>query len=616
MTHPLDPLSPDEIAAAVAAVRATGRLNGDAWFSTVTVDDARRPGVSGRRARVVAVPGPKATLVEATVDLASGDVAGWVDHDGVRPALGFGESLTTILSLRDDPRFRAALAARGIGDIDRVQIDPWPAGNFANPAEEGRRVARCLPYYREQEGDNGYARPIEGLQALVDMATGEVLELTDTGPVPIPRDPGSYFPEDHPARPGLAPLVITQPEGVGFEIDGHELRWQGWSLHVSLDPLEGIVLRDVKYGRRSVLRRASICEMVVPYGDPSPGHGWQNAFDVGEWGLGRLANSLTLGCDCLGEIRYLDAVVAGEDGTPGTLHNAICLHEEDVGIGWKHHDLMGGRTEVRRRRRMVVSSISTVGNYDYGFYWYLYQDGSLELEVKLTGILSTAAVAPGALAAPSSPLVAPGVAAPVHQHLFCARLDPAVDGPVNEVEEVDVAPLPAGAANPWSNGFAPVTTRLASERDAQRLADPARSRTWRIVNPAVRNGLDQPVAYRLIPRATPTLLAGQDAGVTARATFATRNLWVTPYAPDERRAAGDFPSQHPGGAGLPAWTAADRSLVGTEVVMWHTFGLTHVPRPEDWPVMPVETTGFLLVPSGFFDRNPALDVPPPEHCDG
>jgi primary-amine oxidase len=613
MTHPLDPLSPDEITAAVAAVRATGRLGDGAWFSTVTVDDARRPGVTGRRARVVAVPGPKATLVEATVDLASGEVVGWVDHDGVRPALGFGESLTAILALRDHPDFRAALAARGIGDIDRVQIDPWPAGNFGNPAEEGRRVARCLPYYREEQGDNGYARPIEGLQALVDMATGEVLELSDTGPVPVPRDPGSYFREDHPARLGQAPLVITQPEGVGFEIDGHRLRWQGWSLHVSLDPLEGIVLRDVAYGRRSILRRASVSEMVVPYGDPRPGHGWQNAFDVGEWGLGRLANSLTLGCDCLGEIRYLDAVVAGEDGQPGTVTNAICLHEEDVGIGWKHHDLMGGRTEVRRRRRLVVSSISTVGNYDYGFYWYLYQDGSLELEVKLTGILSTAAMAGGAAPDPSSPLVARGLAAPVHQHLFCVRLDPAVDGPVNEVEEVDVVPLPTGDHNPWSNGFAPAVTRLASERQAQRVADPARSRTWRIVNPAVRNALDQPVAYRLIPRATPTLLAGEDASVTARAAFATRNLWVTPYTPDERRAAGDFPSQHPGGAGLPAWTAADRSLVGTEVVVWHTFGLTHVPRPEDWPVMPVEATGFLLVPSGFFDRNPALDVPPPEH---
>lgn len=620
MTHPLDPLTADEIAAAVAAVRATGRLADAAWFSTVTLDDARPSGpgprADGRRARLVVVPGPDASLVEATVALPSGEVLAWVTHDGARPALGFGESMAATAALHEHEGVRAALAARGITDLDKVQVDPWPAGSFGIAAEAGRRVARCLCFYREEPGDNGYARPIEGLQVLVDMARGEVLELVDAGPVPLPDDRGSYFPEDHPPRPGPAPLVIAQPDGVGFALDGHELRWQGWSLHVSLDPLEGVVLRDVAYGGRSILRRASISEMVVPYGDPGPLHGWKNAFDAGEWGLGRLANSLALGCDCVGEIRYLDAVLADEHGNPSTIANAICLHEEDAGILWKHHDLFTGRTEVRRKRRLVVSSIATIGNYEYGFYWYFHQDASLELEVKLTGILSTAAVDPGPAAAadPSVPTIAPGLAAPVHQHLFCARLDPAVDGPVNEVHEVDVAPLPAGAGNPWGNGFAPVVTPLASEQRARRLADPARSRSWVVVNPAVRNALGRPVGYRLVPRATPALLAREGSSIAARAGFATRNLWVTPYDPAERRAAGDFPNQHPGSDGLPAWTAADRPLVDREVVVWHTFGVTHVPRPEDWPVMPVEATGFQLLPWGFFDRNPALDVPPPDHC--
>ena len=544
VSHPLDPLTPEEIRVAVAAVRATGRLAPAATFSTVTVDDARRP-AAGRRARLMIVPGPDASVVEASVALDSGEVVGWVAHDDVRPPLGFGESLVAIAALHEHEGFRAALAARGITDLAKVQIDPWPTGNFGVAAEEGRRVARCICFYREQPGDNGYARPIEGLQALVDMARGEVLELIDSGIVPLPDDPGSYFPEDHAPRPGLAPLVIAQPDGVGFEIDGNVLRWQGWSLHVSLDPLEGIVLRDVTYDGRSILRRASISEMVVPYGDPGPLHGWKNAFDVGEWGLGRLANSLTLGCDCVGEIRYLDAVLADEQGEAGTIANAICLHEEDAGILWKHNDLFTGRTEVRRKRRLVVSSVATVGNYEYGFSWYFHQDASLELEVRLTGIMSTRATGHGP-PEPYSPAIAPGLAAPVHQHLFCARLDVAVDGPVNEVHEVDVVPLPAGDGNPWGNGFAPVVTPLRSERGARRLADPTCSRSWAIVNPKVRNALDQPVAYRLAPRATPVLLAREESSVAGRAGFATRNLWVTPY--DARRAAGGgrLPEPAPG----------------------------------------------------------------------
>jgi primary-amine oxidase len=269
--------------------------------------------------------------------------------------------------------------------------------------------------------------------------------------------------------------------------------------------------------------------------------------------------------------------------------------------------------EVRRKRRLVVSSIATVGNYDYGFYWYFHLDGSLELEVKLTGILSTKAL-PTERREAFAPPIAPDLAAPVHQHLFCARLDMAIDGPRNEVYELNVDPLPLDADNPQHNGFAPSSTRLDSEQQAQRVVDPSRSRSWRIVNPSVTNALGTPVAYKLLAGSSPTLLAAAGSSIAARAAFATKNLWVTPYTPDQRRAAGDFPNQHPGGAGLPAWTAADRSLVDTEVVVWHTFGVTHIPRPEDWPVMPVETCGFHLIPTGFFDRNPALDVPPPDHC--
>ena len=255
------------------------------------------------------------------------------------------------------------------------------------------------------------------------------------------------------------------------------MRWQKWSLRIGMDPLEGLVLWTVGYedgGRvRPVVYRASVSEMVVPYGHPGPMHAWKSAFDAGEWGLGRMANSLTLGCDCLGEIRYFDDVFADERGKPRTRPNAICLHEEDYGILWKHVDMVSGRTEVRRSRRLVVSSIATVGNYEYGFYWYFYLDGTMQLEVKLTGIMSTMAVAdddPGDHAS----LIAPGLAAPYHQHLFNVRLDMEVDGPDNEVYEVDAVPTgsPGSAENPWGNAFGTTATLLG-----ERAGRPARRRS-------------------------------------------------------------------------------------------------------------------------------------------
>ena len=625
--HPLDPLAAGEILAAVAAVRATGRLDETALFAMVTLVEPDRGQLSGyaegrpvpRRARLVVLPRPDASLVEATVTLPDGEVVEWVERDGVRSALLFDDSYRSILALKADPRWQAAMYERGITDLDKVQIDPWPTGNFENPDEEGRRVTRCISYYREDPTDNGYARPIEGVLATVDGARGVVLDVADFGVVPLPPGRGTYRPGDNgPDRADLRPLEIVQPDGVSFTLDGHRLSWQRWSMRLSMHPLEGLVLHTVAYDdhgtERPILHRASISEMVVPYGDPGPMHGWKNAFDVGEWGLGRMANSLTLGCDCLGEITYLDATFSSEHGKTYVVENAICIHEEDYGILWKHLDMNTGHAEVRRSRRLVVSFIATVGNYEYGFYWYFYLDGSLQLEVKLTGIMSTQAVT-GGQETPWGPMVAPGLAAPFHQHLFCARLDMTVDGPVNEVHEVSFESVPEGPDNPMGNAMRQTVIRLESELAARRDVDPGSSRHWRFVNPASRNGLGRPVAFKLLAGTTPTLLAQPTSSVGRRAGFARHNLWVTPDTPGQVRAAGDYPNQHAGGDGLPAWTSADRPLVDTGIVAWHTFGVTHIPRPEDWPVMPVEYCGFHLVPAGFFDSNPALDVPPPPgHC--
>ena len=382
------------------------------------------------------------------------------------------EAMLAIGTIRSHPEYLAALERRGIGadKIDNVQIDPWPAGAFDYECEEGRRISRCISFLRENATDNGYARPIEGIVVHFDNGRNEVIEVIDHGVTPLPPNRASYMPEDQPhMRTDLKPIQITQPGGPSFTVDGNCVRWQKWQFRISFDPFEGLVLHQIAYddddGRlRPILHRASICEMVVPYGDAGPLHGWKNAFDAGEWGLGRMTQSLKLGCDCLGEIRYFDATLANEQGNPWVIENAICMHEEDYGILWKHVDLWGGTSEVRRSRRLVVSFISTVGNYEYGFFWYFYLDGNIQLEVKLTGIVSPMAIDPGAPAPPYANVIAEGVAAPHHQHMFNARLDFDVDGEENEIYEVDAARMPPGPDNPWQNVFRAVATRLESER--------------------------------------------------------------------------------------------------------------------------------------------------------
>ncbi len=620
-THPLEQLTAEEVTAVRAVLEGAGLVADSTRFVYVGLQEPAKDELYGggtpeRRVRVllhdVTRPAARDVVVAPSRGEVVSDRALDAATDGQLPVLDEEFALVEEV-LATDERWLAALAARGL-DVADVRVAPLSAGVFEYPEEEGRRILRGLAFRQDSPRDHAWAHPIDGLVAYVDVMNRTVDQVIDLGPVPVPAESGNF---DDPAVTGpmrttQRPIEITQPEGPSFTLEGNLLSWEGWQLRVGFDAREGLTLHQIGFvdgGRlRPIVHRASIAEMVVPYADPSPVRSWQNYFDTGEYLVGRYANALELGCDCLGDITYVDAVIADERGEPQVLRNAICLHEEDAGILWKHTDLWAGSSETRRQRRMVVSFFTTIGNYDYGFYWYLYLDGTIGFEVKATGVVFTSAH-PGD-GYPYASQIAPGLGAPFHQHLFSARLDMMLDGRTNSVEELEFARVPMGPDNPRGNAFTQRRTPLRRESEAQRTADASVGRVWHVTNPHSRNRLGEPVAYALLPEGQPVLLADEASSISRRATFATRHLWVTRYDPAERYAAGDFVNQHAGGAGLPQYVAADRDLEATDVVLWHTFGLTHVPRPEDWPVMPVDTTGFRLRPVGFFDRNPTLDVPP------
>ncbi|GHD00425.1 primary-amine oxidase [Zhihengliuella salsuginis] len=527
--------------------------------------------------------------------------------------------------LAEDDEWKAAIAKRGL-DLEKVRVAPLSAGFYDYPEERGTRMLRGLAFYQEHETDSAWAHPIDGLVAYVDVAARKATRILDFDVVPVPAEHGNYTDPSLTGelRTTQKPISITQPEGPSFDVTGgNHVEWEHWSLDIGFDMREGLVLHNIAFDdkapdggtrRRKILNRASIAEMVVPYGDPSPVRNWQNYFDTGEYMIGSCANSLELGCDCLGEITYFSPVISDNFGNARTIHNGICMHEEDASILAKHSDLWSGIDYTRRNRRLVISFFTTVGNYDYGFYWYLYLDGTIEFEAKATGIVFTSAQPEAGADGepyPYSSEMAPGLGAPFHQHLFGARLDFALDDGPSRVVEEEAVRVPMGENNPRGNAFTRKHTVLARESEAIRQTKMEAGRTWIVQNPGSTNRLGSPVGYKLMPEGHPTLLADPESSVAKRASFTQNALWVTQYAEEERYPTGDFVNQHSGGAGLPSWIAADRSLDGKDLVLWHTFGLTHYPRVEDWPIMPVDTAGFTLRPDGFFDRSPVLDVPAP-----
>ncbi|MGA5466474.1 primary-amine oxidase [Mycobacterium sp. NPDC050041] len=638
--HPLDPLAADEFAAVAAILRRDTDVD-DSWrFASVELAEPGKAelwefAAAGtrppRRATVICLQRATNSTYKGVVSLTGDRVESFTHLPGVQANFTVDEFAECDRMLRSHPDLIAALARRGITDLELVFMDTWTYGNAVAPPEfRDRRIGWSDTWLRGAPGANPYAHLVSGLHCVVDLNAMSLLRIEDTGPfagggAELPDVMGEYAPSHIPERirsawrrEPLAPLHITQPEGTSFRLDGNLLQWQNWSLRIGFNHREGMTLHTVSYRDgdrdRSVAHRLSFAEMVVPYRDSSQDHYRRTAFDIGEWGLGFMTTSLELGCDCLGEIRYLDAVLHDSRGVPYTITNAICIHEEDNAVLWKHVDHDAG-AEVRRMRRLTVSFHVTVANYEYLVYWRLYQDGNIECEVRATGIMVTTPLAPGQ-PHPNGTLVDDRTYAPFHQHFLVARLDLDVDGSENTVYRTESYAEPIGPANPYGLSVLLREVPLRTEADGMQDVDFASQRGWKVVNTNVVNGLGTHPSYKLTPTGALPPMFDPASPVLRRANVIGHTLWVTPNSPDERWPAGEFVNQSETDTGLGEWTKANRPIDNTDVVLWYVFGIHHITRPEDWPVMPVDVVSFWLKPYGFFDRNPALDVPaaPPQHC--
>lgn len=608
--HPLDPLSGEEIARAIGVLVESGRTDRTTRVSTVALAEPDKQAVLDWRdsdpapRRAFAVLRVGGETVEAEIDLVSGALERWQVIPGVQPAIRGDEWAAAEAALKADPDWQAAMRARGYATFDNIFCESLSAGHFG---EETGRILRMPCYDTEGAGANVYARPIEGVVATVDLDRLEVVELLDTGPVPVGTEPHD-FATPHPVP--AAPL----PERT-FSLEGRLVVWEGWSFHLGFDPRFGPVVSLVAFDdggeRRPMLYQGHVSEVFVPYMEPGPAWAFRTYMDAGEYGLGTLSSELVPGIDCPAGAAFLDAVLPTATGGAETRPRRLCVFERATHAPmWRHAEALTGLHAGRPGAELVVRAIPSVAHYDYVIDWVFTPSGELRVMIGATGIDAVKGVAARTMADPSAPqdtrygtLVAPGLAAIHHDHYFSLRLDLDVDGTENRFvrETIRAETLPAG--NPrrslWRVEEEPVATEGPLQADGS---------VWAIVNSERTTALGHRPGYQ-IAAAGPVSLLDADDWPQRRAAFSAASLWVTRRRPGELYAAGAYPNQSPGGEGLPAY--ADGEPLEGDLVVWPTIGFRHVTRPEDWPVLSTVWKGISLRPYRFFDRNPSVPVAPP-----
>ncbi|KIV91610.1 hypothetical protein PV10_06128 [Exophiala mesophila] len=645
--HPFAPLTASEISTTADLIASVWPTKVDLRFKTITLDEppksqmipyleAEHSGSSlpfiARKAFVSYYIRNTERFHEAVVDLSAGKVERNVRlGSNLHGNADYEEILLVEKNALADPGVQAALAKLQLPEGTVLCADPWIYGS--DGVNDDERLYQVFLYMRDpanpgEADSNHYAFPLS-ISPIIECNNYTVIRIenmptgadnTTHDPVPYTAvPPNEYISEAQKLRTDIKPLRVLQPEGASFTLTptgetGHLLEWQKWSFRVGYNAREGMVLYDVRYDSRPLFYRLSLSDMSIPYADPRRPYHKKQAFDLGDAGAGAMANNLKLGCDCLGHIQYLSAYIADDKGTPTNLENCVCVHEQDAGIGWKHTNYRTGRAAVVRNRELVLQSIITVSNYEYILAFMFNQAGELIYEVRATGILSTQPIDHDLdkVGVPFGTVVHPGVLAAHHQHIFSLRVDPMLEGHNNRVVYDEAHAMPIDKDwNPHGTGY--TVSETVVEQAGGLDLNTNFNRTFKIQNPSVRNPVNnKPVAYKIHVPDFQKILAHPSSYHHKRAEFADHNIYVTTHQDKELYSGGWYTNQSRGGTGVRSWADRKDNVKDQDIVVWVQFGINHVPRIEDFPVMPCEIIKVSFKPVNFFDKNPALDVPPSE----
>jgi primary-amine oxidase len=633
--HPLDPLTWQEHWTLLEVLNSEGKLDGDTRFSMVTLQEPDKQlvwdwseGEPVPRAAYALVR-QKEKSYKAIVDLVSRSISSWNELKDVQPNWMGQEFGAVIAEVKKHPDFIAAMKKRGIEDLTFIDCMCIPPGYYGTEEVVGKRVGHV--HCNDVRGvRNNWTRGIEGLTAVVDLHENKVIRIVDEGIVDVPEVSADYDQATLGApREVPGPIYQTQPAGAGFKREGHIIEWQNWRFHVRPDHRVGLVISAVTYQDgediRPVLYQGHLSEIFVPYMDPAFSWYHRNFLDAGEFTAGGLTKPLMAGLDCPENTLYLDGLIAGDNGRPRSVPRMVGIFERETGdMAWRHHTSGNeGIPESRIKRDLVVRAAAVLGNYDYIFDWIFQQDGSIRVAIGATGIAEAKAVnqdnalasaSPGR-AAPDLPADAYGrfvdknVVAVNHDHYFSYRLDLDVDGSDNNLQLDRLVSTTLPDDHPRRSVWVKQSKIPNKESEAKLNINFDRPTLWRVTSTSRQNHVGYPTSYQLMAGMNGNTLLSEDDYPRMRAGFINHHLWTTPFDSEERYAAGEYPTLSTPGQGLPAWTAKNRSIENTDIVLWYTIGMHHMVRAEDWPVMPVLWHTFELRPFDFFDRNPSMDLP-------